>query len=339
MIAFGSVEEYDFHDTGGWHPERPARLQAVARAVAELDLGEDLVVLPRRSATPEELGRVHTAEYLAQLAQLTEAGGGELDADTVVSPGSFATARDAAGLGLAAVAALQNGEATAALVAPRPPGHHASAGSGMGFCLLNNVAIAAGALVDAGERVAIVDWDVHHGNGTQNIFWDDPRVLYVSTHQWPWYPGTGDARDVGGSHALGQTVNVPLPAGATGDVGLHAFDDVITEVVDQFSPTWLLISAGYDAHRDDPLGELAWSAGDFALLTKRVCDFAPGPGRTIAFLEGGYDIHALAQSVKATLGVLVGAQVATETPTSGGPGMNDVDRARRLRIDHLDVMA
>jgi acetoin utilization deacetylase AcuC-like enzyme len=338
MIAFGSVADYDLHDTGDWHPERPARLHAVARAVAELDLGDDLLVLPPRHATVSELSRAHTPDYLEQLALITDAGGGELDSETVVSPGSLATAQAAAGLGLAAIDALRAGEATAAFVAARPPGHHAFAGRGSGFCLLNNVAIAAAALADEGERVVIVDWDVHHGNGTQAIFWNDPRVLYISTHQSPGYPWTGEAGEVGGAHAVGHTVNVPLPPGTTGDVALRAFDQIINEAVDQFAPTWVLISAGYDAHRADPLAELAWSAGDFALLTKRVLEFAPAPARTIAFLEGGYDIHALAESVKATLGVMTGAAVATESPTNGGPGMTQVEQAWRLRNDHIRRM-
>jgi acetoin utilization deacetylase AcuC-like enzyme len=337
VIAFASVAEYDLHDTGGWHPERPARLRAVAHAVEGLD--DALVPLPRRAATLTELARVHTADYLEQLALITDAGGGELDADTVVSPGSFETAKAAAGLGLAAIDALRAGAADAAFIAARPPGHHAFASQGSGFCLLNNVAVAAATLLDAGERVVIIDWDVHHGNGTQAIFWDDPRVLYVSTHQWPWYPGTGDAREVGGPHAAGHTINIPLPAGATGDVALHAFDDIVSEAVDAFDPTWVLISAGYDAHRADPLADLAWSAGDFALLTKRVLEYAPAPGRTIAFLEGGYDNHALAESVRATLEAVLDAPTATEAPTAGGPGMRNVEQVRRLRNDQLDVMA
>ena len=337
MIAIGSVEEYDLHDTGGWHPERPARLQAVAHALDEFR--EAIVPLPRRSATAMEITRVHTPDYLEQLELITDAGGGGLDEETIVSPGSLATAKAAAGLGLAAIDALREGRADAAFVGLRPPGHHARPRGGMGFCLLNNIAIAAAALADAGERVVIVDWDVHHGNGTQEMFWDDPRVLYVSTHQAASWPYTGAAAEVGGPHARGDTVNVPLPAGASGDVGLRAFDDVVSEVVDQFNPTWVLISAGYDAHRADPLADLAWSAGDFARLTKRVVAYAPGPGRTIAFLEGGYDLHALRESVTATLGALLDVPTTTEAPTSGGPGMQAVDTARRLRNDQLDVMA
>jgi acetoin utilization deacetylase AcuC-like enzyme len=338
-LAFGTVAPRDGHVTPSWHPERAARLRAIDRAVADLALGDALVELAPRAATFTDLGRVHRLDDLEGLATMADLGGGELDQETVVAAGSWETATYAAGLGLAAIDALRAGEADAAFVAPRPPGHHAGRGRGMGFCLINNVAVAAAALIEAGERVAIVDWDVHHGNGTQDIFWDDPRVLYVSLHESPAWPGTGSASEVGGPRAAGLTVNVPLPRGTTGDAALHACDDIVAEVVDQFDPTWVLVSAGYDAHRADPMADLAWSAGDFGLLTKRVMAYAPGPGRTIAFLEGGYDLDALADSVAATLAAFTDAPCAAEAPTSGGPGMQAVDAARRARTDRLEVMA
>jgi acetoin utilization deacetylase AcuC-like enzyme len=201
----------------------------------------------------------------------------------------------------------------------------------MGFCLLNNVAVAAAAIADGGERVVIVDWDVHHGNGTQDIFWDDPRVLYVSTHQWPAYPGTGRASETGGPGAPGLTVNVPLPPGATGDVALAAIDEVVAPEVEAFAPDWVLISAGFDAHRDDPLADLAWSAADFADLTQRVAGFVSRPGRVVAFLEGGYDLAALSRSVGATVADLAGATFRPEPATNGGPGRDAVALAARIR--------
>jgi len=198
----------------------------------------------------------------------------------------------------------------------------------MGFCLLNNVAIAAAALAERGERIAIIDWDVHHGNGTQDIFWNDDRVLYVSTHQAPFYPGTGRVGETGGPSATGCTVNIPLPAGATGDVIRSAFDEVIAPVVERFAPTWVLVSAGFDAHRNDPLADLGLSAGDFAVLARLVEGFAPRRGRLAFFLEGGYDLDAVEASVSAVLAALVGQRQRTEEPTAGGPGADAVAAAR-----------
>jgi acetoin utilization deacetylase AcuC-like enzyme len=201
----------------------------------------------------------------------------------------------------------------------------------MGFCLLNNVAVTAAALRDRGERVLIVDWDAHHGNGTQDAFWADPQVLYVSMHEWPLYPGTGRLDERGAGEGLGTTVNIPLPAGATGDVFLAAIDTVVAPVAEKFGPTWVLISAGYDAHRADPLTGLGLSAGDYGVLTERVLELAP-PGRTVAFLEGGYDLDALRDSVAQTAFRLVGAVRRSEPPTRGGPGLAVVDGARDLHL-------
>ena len=202
----------------------------------------------------------------------------------------------------------------------------------MGFCLLNNVAVCAAALAAKGQRVLIVDWDVHHGNGTQSIFWDDPRVLYVSTHQWPLFPGTGRAQEVGGPNAVGLTVNIPLPRGATGDIVQSAFEQVACPVIDRFAPDWVLVSCGFDAHRADPLGELALSTGDFSELARLVGSFAPGPGRLALFLEGGYSARALRSSTTAVLGALLDVEVGLEPPTTGGPGREAVASAQTARI-------
>jgi acetoin utilization deacetylase AcuC-like enzyme len=201
----------------------------------------------------------------------------------------------------------------------------------MGFCLLNNVAVTAAHLRDRGERVLIVDWDAHHGNGTQDIFYDDPSVLYVSMHEWPLYPGTGRLDDVGAGAGVGANVNFPLPAGATGDVYLDALDTVVAPVAEQFAPTWVLLSAGFDAHRSDPLTGLGLAAGDYADLTARVRALAPA-GRCVVFLEGGYDLEALRDSTAATVSTLVGAPVRPEPATANGPGRTVVHAARDVHL-------
>jgi acetoin utilization deacetylase AcuC-like enzyme len=304
--------------------------------VYDLGLGDDLVRVPAREADMAELALVHSPAYLRELEAFCARGGGQLDPDTFAGPDSWSAARRAAGAGLAAVETLVAGQADVAFVAARPPGHHALADRAMGFCLLNNVAIAAGKLAAAGERVLIVDWDVHHGNGTQALFWDDPRVLYASTHQSPLYPGTGRAEEVGGPAARQLTVNIPLPRGATGDVVRRALDEVVAPAVDDFGPTWVLVSAGYDAHRDDPLADLALSSGDFADLARLVAGFAPRPGRLVLFLEGGYDLAAVRRSVAGTLASLLGAPSQAEPPTAGGPGIDAVARARRAQAEPVE---
>ena len=339
MLVLGMLGELDRHDTGDWHPERPARLEAVRRGIADA-LGPDgdgIAPVAPRAATQAEIVRVHSEHYVWSLEHLAAEGGGELDPDTPVSAGSWDTATYAAGAGLAVIDELAARDTGVGFVAVRPPGHHARPGMGMGFCLLNNVAISAAALAARGERVLIVDWDVHHGNGTQDVFWDDPEVLYVSTHQWPAYPGTGRADEVGGPAARGATLNVPLPPGATGDVLRRAFDLLVTPTVESFAPTWVLVSAGFDAHRGDPLADLALSAGDFADLAATVAGYAPDPGRLVLFLEGGYDLGALQASVAATLGHLVGAAPHEERPTAGGPGSEQVDAALVRRRAALDA--
>lgn len=313
------------------HPERPDRLRAVHHGVADLHLGADLAVLEPRVATDAELERVHGRAYLDDLRAFCRKGGGSLDADTYATSASWESAVRAAGAGLVAVDALRASHHGAGFVAARPPGHHAMADRPMGFCLLNNVAVTAAALVAGGERVAVVDWDVHHGNGTQDLFWDDPRVLYVSTHQWPCYPGTGRVTDIGGPGAAGTTVNVPLPPGSTGAEVEAAFDLMIDPVVARFQPDWVLVSAGFDAHRADPLAELALSDGDFARLAGRVAEWAPGPGRVVVFLEGGYDLEALRASTAATIGALAGVAVTSEPPTAGGPGSDHIRRLEAAR--------
>jgi acetoin utilization deacetylase AcuC-like enzyme len=322
------------HDGGG-HPERPARVDAVMAGVGDLalELGDELELVAPEPAGIAALARVHSLAYLQRLEEFCLGGGGDLDPDTFARPDSWEAALLSAGAGLQAIEVQRQRSDGVAFVATRPPGHHALADRAMGFCLLNNVAVSAAALVADGERVLIVDWDVHHGNGTQALFWDEPSVLYVSTHQSPFYPGTGAADEVGGPGAPGLTVNVPLPAGATGDVVRRALDEVAGPVIDDFGPTWVLISAGFDAHREDPLANLALSSGDFAELARTVSAYAPRPGRIIGFLEGGYDLGALRSSVAATLGALTGVPASStgERSTSGGPGVEFVGDAIAAR--------
>jgi acetoin utilization deacetylase AcuC-like enzyme len=326
VLVYSSGEVGLTHDTGRGHPERAERLAAVDEGIGMAAAVGDVQRSAGRRATREDLARVHDTAYLDRIEEFIAAGGVAVDADTRVSPGSWDAALLAAGSGLEAAEALTEAQRGTAFVAVRPPGHHACPAAAMGFCLVNNVAVTAASLADSGNRVLIVDWDVHHGNGTQDIFWDDARVMYVSTHQWPLYPGSGRHDETGGPHAPGLNLNVPLPPGATGDVARAALDELVAPEVDRFGPDWVLISAGFDAHRRDPLASFEWSAGDYADLTTTVASWAPVDGRVIAFLEGGYDLEALRDSTAALVGTLAGESLRPEAPSAGGPGGEQVAR-------------
>ncbi len=337
-ILWIDIIDHDDHETGNWHPERSARLPAAVAASNEPDVSEAIHRGFGRPATRAELERVHHANYLDALERQIGAGGGEIDADTHTSPGSWDTALWAAGSTLAALEQIQQTDATSGFVAVRPPGHHATMNEAMGFCLVNNIAVAAAALTEGGKRVAILDWDVHHGNGTQDIFWNDEHVMYASIHQHPAYPGTGRAGEIGGPKARAHTINIPLPAGASGNVALAAFDQIIGPEFDTFDPDWILVSAGYDAHRDDPLADLRWTAGDFHLLTRRVLELVPS-GHSLFVLEGGYDLAALQRSTKATLQAIAdtdyrGSAIG-EAPSNDGPGLEAISVAARRRNEAL----
>ncbi len=286
------------------HPERPERLAAALDGLAGLDL-------PREEppeATDEELRVLHPQGHLDRLAAAEPAHGGRaLDPDTWLSPGSLRAARLGAGAALRAVDLVLEGRHAKAFCATRPPGHHARADTAMGFCLFGNVALAARRAIDrhGAERVAIVDFDVHHGNGTEALVEDDPRILFVSTHQFPFYPGTGAPTHTG---PHGSVLNVPLRAGTGSAAFRAAVGAQVLPRLDRHRPDLVLISAGFDAHRDDPLGGLALETEDFAWITRELCEVAErhARGRVVSALEGGYDLGALRDSVAAHVRALGG---------------------------------
>jgi acetoin utilization deacetylase AcuC-like enzyme len=344
MLFVGADPCFAAHDPGRGHPERQERLEAVHAGMAQAarDLGGDtdalFASLPPRDATAAEIARVHTPRHVERLEALAGQGGGPIDPDTAMSAGSWPAAVRAAGAGLAAVDALERATSGSAFLALRPPGHHARPEGAMGFCLLNNVAITAAALADRGARVLVVDYDAHHGNGTQEIFYDDERVAYVSFHEWPLYPGTGRLDEIGRDEGVGTTCNVPLPAGATGDLYLRGVDEIVAPLAARLSPDWVLVSCGFDAHRADPLTGLGLSAGDYGTLATRMVQLAPRPARVVVFLEGGYDLDALRDGTASSVAALLGEAVEpVEAPTAGGPGREVVDAAADLwrEVDQL----
>ncbi len=310
-IALVSHEASMGHDTGYGHPERPARVPAVLAGVRSA--GHPVVELAAAAASMETLTMIHSEAYVGALHRFCAGGGGHLDPDTVAGEASWEAALRSAGAGLTAIEALEAGTADLGFVAMRPPGHHALAGRAMGFCLFNNVAIAARWLIGRGHRVAIFDWDVHHGNGTQELFFEDPSVLYLSMHEFPAYPGTGWYTEVGTGPGMGFTINVPWPTGTTGAGYRHLTDTVLVPVLRRFRPDWLLVSAGYDAHRADPLAGIALVAEDYRFMAGRLATVVPA-GRTAVFLEGGYDLDALRTSASATVDGFGAGSDDEETP-------------------------
>ncbi len=300
-------EAYLEHEAAG-HPERPERLHAVRDALREAGLWSDLVPIGPREASDEALLRVHTADHLKRISRTANAEDTVwFDLDTYAGPESHRAARLAAGGVCAAVDAVVEGKVRSAFCAVRPPGHHATTDRAMGFCLFNNVAVAArhAQAAHGVERVLIVDFDVHHGNGTQAVFYGDPTVYYISTHQWPHYPGTGRAEETGEGKGKGTNRNVPLPAGSGDAEVLAALDGALKEA-EAFRPGLVLVSAGFDAHEDDPLAGLALSDEGYAGITRRIRALAEAHcgGRLVSVLEGGYDLEALGRAVTAHVRVL-----------------------------------
>jgi acetoin utilization deacetylase AcuC-like enzyme len=317
------------HETGA-HPENARRLRAVESELERRDwLGLERRTAP--AATREQLLRVHSPEHLRTIEELCARGGGMVDADTIAAPRSWEAALHAAGGAVAAAEALLAGEDRFAICALRPPGHHAERGRAMGFCLLNNVAVAAAHAIEAGaaERVLVLDWDVHHGNGTEAIFAASPAVLYASIHQSPLYPGTGAADYEGEGEGAGFTLNLPVPPGTGNDEFTALVEHVVAPIGRAFRPGLVAISAGYDAHRDDPLAECLVDEAGYATMTasiRAVADELSSP--VLVCLEGGYDPSALARSLCATIEVLDGAAASEPAPAAAAGGY--VERARRF---------
>jgi len=293
----------------GKHPERPERLEHTMRHLERTGLAAQCGRPQWSAATLGRLHAVHSAEYIDGLCRFAAAGGGRIEEDTVVSSHSFEAAALAAGAACDATQRVVQGEDRTAFCLIRPPGHHALRNQAMGFCLVNNVAVAARLAIDELQlsRVLIVDWDVHHGNGTQAIFWDDPQVGYFSIHRWPFYPGTGRAEDIGGGAGRGATCNVPIEFGTSRRVQLEKFRTALNDFAATIDPQLVLISAGFDSHIDDPIGSLGWETEDFVSVTNDVQQVADrhAEGRIVSVLEGGYNCGVLAGCVEAHLGALL----------------------------------
>jgi len=296
------------HDTGQ-HVENAKRLGAIISHLEQTQLKQQLTPIKARPASIEELSLVHHKEYISHIQEVAEKGGGWLDADTVMSPRSYEAACYAAGGIIKATEAVMNGEVASAFALVRPPGHHATYQRAMGFCLFNNVAIATKyALAKYGlEGIAIIDFDVHHGNGTHDAFYDNPQVLYISTHQYPFYPGTGSIEETGRGEARGTTINIPLPAGCGDAQYSSVFEHIIAPATSRFNPQLILVSAGYDPHWAEELAMMQVSVSGFAQMVRIIKGLADElcNGRLVFSLEGGYNLSALASSVKATFDVLL----------------------------------
>lgn len=299
------------HDGGRGHPEQPARFTAIYNQLKSSGLIEQLAPLQTRAASDDELALVHTRDYIALVNGESAAGRGQLSTgDTPINAHSEKAARLAAGCALAAVDAVFSNAVENAFCAVRPPGHHAGSSRGMGFCIFNSVAVAArhAQRRHLAERVLIVDWDVHHGNGTQDIFYEDGSVLYFSTHQSPWYPGTGGVAETGEGAGAGKTINAPLPAGTGSAKMFEAFRERLLPAVEQFHPDLVMLSTGFDSRAGDPLGQFLLQDHDFRVLTEMMTELAGRHcgGRLVSVLEGGYNLEGLALATETHVRALLG---------------------------------
>jgi acetoin utilization deacetylase AcuC-like enzyme len=325
------------HQTPPGHPERPERAE-VMDAVADRWRQRGTEIVAPRAATTEQLARVHDREYLRQISETTGRSR-QLDPDTYTSPESHEIALLAAGAAIDAVERVMGGSHRGAVALVRPPGHHAERDRAMGFCLYNNVAVAAAhACAEGAAKVAIVDYDVHHGNGTQHMFEADPHILYISTHQYPYYPGTGPAHEVGREAGRGFTINVPLEVGSVDDDYQVVFERIVAPVVRQFEPDLIIASAGFDAHERDPLGGMRLSTRAFAAMTLTLRGLAEEccRGRLVSVTEGGYDLQALAASLDAIIEVHAADAVSVPVswPSSGRAAERGLAALETVRHEH-----
>ncbi len=315
-------ERYLEHQPGDFHPENPRRLEAIYAMLDQPDMAGRVVAIPCRRAGREELELIHSAAYVELVAATAGKGPKALDPDTITSAGSYEAALLAAGGFCEALDRVLSGALDNAFALVRPPGHHAERGQGRGFCLFNNVAIGARYAQQRHrlQRILVVDWDLHHGNGTQHSFEDDPSVLFFSTHQHPYYPGTGAFQEVGFGEGAGFTVNVPLAAGYGDADYVTLFRRILWPVAREFSPDLVLVSAGFDTYAQDPLGGMNMTPAGYASLTRILMDIAGElcRGRLVLTLEGGYNLQGLRDSVKAVLLELSGLTVNRTPETEGG---------------------
>ncbi|MDD3717349.1 MAG: histone deacetylase [Actinomycetota bacterium] len=339
---------YMEHDTGYGHPERPERLQTTMQVMEQSGLSEKVRIISPRDASVEEIGLVHPRKYIDKVRKTAESGGGWLDPDTHVGVRSYDAALKSAGAVLEGLERIFSGDIDNAFCLVRPPGHHATEERGMGFCLFNNNAIAARfAIKEFGiRRVFILDWDAHHGNGLQDIFYDDNKVLYVSLHQYPHYPGTGSTSELGIGAGEGFTINFPLPARSGEEVYLAAFDQVIAPIVRTYQPELVLISAGYDGHFSDQLCSMLLRGNSYAEMAMRLKGMAEEycGGKMMAALEGGYNLVGIAISITNTIAVMAGEEVRLEEDVdietihpSSRRGMEIVESTRETLSEYWPI--
>ena len=289
------------HDTGEFHPESPKRLEFIYNKIQKKSYYNKLIHLPQRIASKEEIQLVHEKSYINKLETFCNSNQKFLDADTTISHKSFLAASVAVGAGLQAADQILNGEINKALLLLRPPGHHSLKDKAMGFCLLNNIAITAKYFISKGiQRIAIVDWDVHHGNGTESFFYNSKKVFFSSLHQYPFYPGTGDENDIGEGEGVGYNLNIPMSRFSGDNDYLNAFEKILIPKLENFNPEIILISAGFDAHREDPLAQINLETSSFEWMTQKIIEVMDNQNSKgiISFLEGGYNLQALADSVE-----------------------------------------